>query len=151
MNEGLVKTFRDSWSTDWSTRDGLFDALCLVVETLGGAWARRYECELLSVVLFSVKSAPREISIAGAKSFRFMMKLCSSLYGSPHFVDVPSQSKPFMFDLLSPWKKKEIVSEESKATDDELAPSKAETVSCPCDDVLQILISEMASTKYMAR
>jgi transformation/transcription domain-associated protein len=150
--ESLLSSFCEHCiASDWSTRDGLFDGLCLIVETLGSGWAKRYECELMNVVLFSVKSAPHEISIAGVKSFQFMMRLCSNIYGTPHFIQSPSSAKPFMFDLLSPWKKKDIVSMEDKPAHNTSDSPKIQSVSCPSDDVLQIVINEMASTKYMAR
>jgi hypothetical protein len=137
-------------TTGWNRREGLFEGLCLMIETLGASWGRRYENELMNVALFSVKSIPKEMAVAGVKSFQFLVRLSSCLYGKPNFMKSDSDHRVPMFDLLSIWKKKDG----SKAAEDS---SKEETskptavLTTPCDDVLQLLITEMASTKTLSR
>jgi transformation/transcription domain-associated protein len=136
-------------STDWSRRDGLYDALCLMVQSLGAAWGRRYENELMNVALFSVKSVPKEMAVAGVKSIQFLVRLCSCLYGKPDFLKNCSSSKMPMFDLLSIWKKKDTPKSEESPMEETSKPTNVLTT--PCDDVLQLLIIEMASTKNLSR
>jgi hypothetical protein len=90
--------------TNWSCRDGLHSVLCLMVETLGFAWGKRYENEIMNVALFSKKSVPWEVSVAGVKSFRFFIYLCVRSHGPPRFLQVASTLQPFFFDLLHPLK-----------------------------------------------
>jgi hypothetical protein len=133
--------------TEWSLRDGLHSSLCLMLETLGSSWGKIYENEIMNVALFSIKSVPRELSVAGMKSFRFLMNLCACLYGPPRFMQVQSTVHPFVFDLLSPWKNKGM----SEDPPSEHRSIDIHPLSCPNDDVLQILVTEMASTKQLAR
>jgi hypothetical protein len=134
--------------TEWSLRDGLHSSICLMIESLGCAWGRRYENEIMNVALFSIKSVPRELSVAGMKSFRFLMNLCACLYGPPRFMQISSTAQPFVYDLLSPCKNMDVSEDASSS------PQRLKDIhppSCPNDDVLQILVSEMASTKQLAR
>jgi hypothetical protein len=120
-----------------------------MVETLGSFWAKRYEVEIMNVALFSVKSVPKEMSIAGSKSFVFLIELCSKLYGEPQ--KKPNNADiPITFDLLSIWKRKEESKSQNPSSTDEKVTA-APAVACPCDDVLHMLITEMASTKHLTR
>ena len=137
-------------STGWNRRDGLYEGLCLMVETLGAAWGRRYENELMNVALFSVKSIPKEMAVAGVKSFQFLVRLSSCLYGKPNFMKSGSNHKVPMFDLLSIWKKKDASKAAEESSGEETSKPTA-VLTTPCDDVLQLLITEMASTKNLSR
>ncbi len=125
-------------ASDWSMRNGLYKGINMMVEVLGQSWARRYEVEIMNVALYSLKSVPAEMSIAGIKSFEFLVSLCANLYGKPS----ASQSSKihFVVDMLSLLKPKEDASSETPAA-----------VSKPCDDVLQMLINELASTCHIMR
>lgn len=129
-------------SVDWNRREGLYNGIYVMIETLGYAWAKKYESEILYVALFSLKSIPNEMSIAAVKAFQFLIRVCSGLYGTPtHGV---TEETPFVFDTLS--------SPDSNETRNSKESSKVvKPVSCPCDDVLQTVITEMASTKQMVR
>jgi hypothetical protein len=132
-------------SSSWSRRDGLYKGICLMVETLGAAWGARYEVELMNVALFSVKSVPREMSIAGVRSFQFVIELCWKIYGTPLYVDDDNDGQPsFVFDLLSLLKNKD----DSKVDEDQRGKRLLKN---PGDEVLQMLICEMASTKQLSR
>lgn len=136
--------------SDWSSRGDLHSALCVMVETLGSTWGRKYENEFMNVALFSVKSSPREVSIAGLNSFRFLTKMCCCLYGVPPFMQIISESQPLTFDLLSPWRKKNPL-ETPPPSDQSSNASKTQFVACPNDDVVQMLLIEIASTKNLTR
>jgi hypothetical protein len=134
-------------SSDWNRRDGLYKGICLVMETLGTSWSQKYELEVMNVALFALKSVPKEISVAAAKGFQFLIRVCSGLYGCPKYFE--SGEGPFVFDILSvPGGKDVPPSKRDKPTGSsrETTPSFS-----PCDDVLQILITEMASTKEIVR
>ena len=128
-------------SSNWSRRVGLYKGIVLMVEILGPAWGKRYEIEIMNIVLYSVKSVPDEMSIAGIKSFEFLIQLCSNLYGKPDISLNQSNNEPFSVDMLSLLKRR----------DDEKMQKTLSTVTTPCDDVLQILINEMASTSHLMR
>ena len=134
-------------SSDWKGRDGLYKGICLLIEALGQSWSQMYELEIMNVVLFSLKSTPKEISIAAAEGFQFLIRVCSSLYGLPKYFE--AGEGPFVFDILSVLGGKNS----PPIADDKPIESSNEVTSLfsPCDDVLQILISEMASTKEIVR
>eukprot|EP00980_Cylindrotheca_fusiformis_P015839 scaffold4637_cov128-Cylindrotheca_fusiformis.AAC.10 len=130
-------------SVDWNRSQGLYSGINIMIQTLGSAWARKYESEILYAALFSLKSIPNEMSVAAAKGFQFLIRVCLSLYGTPT-LGITEQS-PFIFDTLSsPDYNNEIRSSPEPAKD-------AKPVTSPCGDVIQTVISEMASTKQMVR
>lgn len=138
--ENLLSALSDRCvASDWSMRSGLYKGINMMVEILGASWAKRYEIEIMNVALYAVKCVPAEMSIAGIKSFEFLVQLCANLYGEP---DITSQNNttPFIVDMLSLLK-----------TRDEKSPEKLADVSRPCDDVLQMLINELASTSHLVR
>ena len=128
-------------ASDWSKRGGLYKGIGMMTEILGPSWAKRYEIEIMNVALYSVKSVPNEMSIAGIKSFEFLVQLCSTLYGKPCISQNQSSNTPFIVDMLSLLKKRE----------EEKSPKTLSAVTNPCDDVLQMLINEMASTSHLVR
>ena len=128
-------------ASDWSKRGGLYKGIGMTAEILGPSWAKRYEVEIMNVALYSVKSVPNEMSIAGIKSFEFLVQLCSTLYGKPGISQNQSSNTPFIVDMLSLLKKRE----------EEKSPKTLSAVTNPCDDVLQMLINEMASTSHLVR
>lgn len=66
----------------WGQRRGIYRAMCLVLSKLGKVWSRKYEVEIMNAVLFSLKSVPREMSMASMKTFEFVVHVCEGLYGS---------------------------------------------------------------------
>lgn len=129
-------------SVDWNRREGLCSGINLMVETLGSDWARKYESEILYAALFSLKSTPGEMAVAAVKGFQFLIRVCSGLYGSPAY-GVGEESN-FVFDSISSPDSNE------KRTSEE--PAKVpKPASSPCDDVLQTVITEMASTNQIVR
>ena len=124
--------------SDWSVRNGLYKGINMMVKLLGQSWAKRYETEIMNVALYAVKSVPGEMSIAGIKSFEFLVELCSNLYGK---IEISKESKmPFTVDMLSLLRSKE-----------EKVPEVLNAVSKPRDDVMQMLINELASTSHLVR
>jgi transformation/transcription domain-associated protein len=137
--ENLLSALSDRCiASDWSMRSGLYKGITMMVEVLGQSWAKRYEIEIMNVALFAVKSVPAEMSVAGIKSFEFLVQLCAYLYGKPGINQ--KSSVPFVVDMLSLLKTKDEKSLETLAV-----------VSKPCDDVLQMLINELASTSHLVR
>jgi hypothetical protein len=135
-------------SSDWNRRDGLYKGIILIVKTLGAEWSRKYEMEIMNVALFSVKSIPREMSIAAVNAFQFLVQACSGIYGhQKHFEHGDGN---FVFDMLSvpSGGKDDQPSTKEKPTE---SPRDATQLNNPCDEVLQILITEMASTKQILR
>jgi hypothetical protein len=94
----------------------------------------------MNVALYSVKSVPNEMSIAGIKSFEFLVQVCSTLYGKPGISENKSSNR-FAVDMLSLLKKR----------DTEKSSETLSIVTNPCEDVLQMLITEMASTSHLVR
>ena len=125
-------------ASDWSMQHGLYKGIVMMVEILGQSWAKRYEVEIMNVALYAVKSVPSEMSIAGVKSFEFLVQLCANIYGKPLLNQ--SNKTPFIVDMLSLLKTKEEKLLETSAN-----------VSRPCDDVLQMLLNELASTSHIVR
>jgi hypothetical protein len=93
----------------------------------------------MNVVLFSTKSVPWGLPVAGVKSFRFLIYLGVRLYGPTRFMQVASTVQPFVFDLLSPSKNRVVSGDPSlpQQPSNDVHPS-----SCKNDDVLQILLHE---------
>lgn len=131
-------------ASSWSRRNGLFKGICLMVDTLGAAWGARYEVELMNVALFAIKSVPREMSIAGVKSYQFLIEICWKIFGKPLFVDDRDGHQSLAVDLLSLLKKKDDWKAEQNQQEESGLAS-------PSDEVLQMLISEMASTNHLLR
>ena len=193
----------------WGRRDGIYRGICTVLSKLGAKWSRKYEIEVMHVVLLSLKSVPREMSMASMKTFEFGVRVCGLLYGEfetsencvivdeflskpPSRDDVPgldSALKPSSNDsapvdppsteskvaaettdvaaetgeseeLLNP----DLVAEvpgTQHGSDNDLKQQKDSKVEdnrgaatvpmCPCQDVVQVLITELASTNQLLR
>ena len=128
-------------SSNWNRRYGLYKGISTMVEILGSSWGKRYEVEIMNVALYSVKSVPNEMSIAGIKSFEFLVQVCSTLYGKPGISENQSKNARFAVDMLSLLNKR----------DTEKSSETLSIVTNPCEDVLQMLITEMASTSHLVR
>jgi len=63
-------------------RDGIFQGICLVLSKLGTHWSRKYETEVMNVILISLKSVPKEMSMASVKTFEFAVQVCILIYGA---------------------------------------------------------------------
>ncbi len=125
-------------ASDWNMRNGLYNGINMMVEILGQSWAKRYETEIMNVALYAVKSVPSEISFAAVKSFEFLVQLCGNLYGKAELDE--NNKVPFIVDMLSLLK-----------TRVDKPAEKSSDVSKPCDDVLQMLLNELASTNHIVR
>ena len=146
--EHLLNAFCDRClSENWDKRTGLHKAISLMIEKLGTSWGKRYETNLMNIALFSLKNIPKEASIASARSFEFLINICGCLYGK---VSLPKDDSighgTFLYDALSPLKKKETP-ELSEEGDEE----STSTLSSPNDEVMQIVIPELASTFNLSR
>lgn len=127
-------------SCSWHRRDGLYNGICLMIESLGVAWAKKYETELMYVAFFSLKSVPKEMPIASVKSFQFFIRICSGIYGKPGLTGTNS----FVFDTLS--------ESDSKDPSDDVESLKEATMpSNPCKSVIHAVLTEVASTKQIVR
>lgn len=134
-------------SENWDKRNGLYSAICLMIEKLGSSWGRRYETELMNVALFSLKSIPKEASIACARSFEFLIHVCARLYGKATApLGNGESANPFVVDILSHLRKKAPLE-----TLEELPDSTSSCVAIPSDEVLQMLIPELASIFSISR
>lgn len=142
--------------TKWNRRDGLHSGICLVLQKMGKSWSRKYEIEVMNVALFALKSVPREMSMASVKAFEFVVRVCEAMYGQAKVL----YEGGFVFDALA--SKPEL----KEHTDNEIEdPSnttpmdktstehdeKESSLCHPCEEVLQILITEMSSTKNILR
>lgn len=145
-------------SSDWNRRDGLFEGISSLVQKLGREWGLRYEIEIMHAVLFSLKDSPREMSMAGVKAFRFVVRICDTLYGR-----VLKTDDEIIMDFLS-WKphtsegvkvndsvEKEKEGEGNVDNDHKMDSSDGPSIGTPCDEVFQILLTELASTKQILR
>jgi hypothetical protein len=65
----------------WGRRHGIYQGICILLSKLGAKWSRKYEIEIMNVALLSLKSAPREMSMASMKTFEFVVQVCTCLYG----------------------------------------------------------------------
>lgn len=66
----------------WNRREGLYTGIVQLLQKMGGKWSRKYEVEVMNVALFSLKSVPKEMSMASVKAFGFVTQVCTALYGS---------------------------------------------------------------------
>ena len=193
----------------WGRRDGIYRAICTVLSKMGAKWSLKYEIEVINVALISLKSVPREMSMASMKTFEFVVQVCGLLYGEfatpdngvvvDAFLSKPpaKDDVPGLDSALEPGSKDpappEVVSRESKVPvetpDFTLQTGESEELSkpypdaevsatqqgrendfeqqkdnknednrsdaivptCPCQDVVHILIIEMASTNQLLR
>ena len=129
-------------ASNWNRREGIYESICMVMGELGVEWSRKYEMEIMHVALFSVKSVPREMASAGIRAFNFLVRVCSGLYGKPDFDT--SEGAPFVWDILA------ITGDKEDHPCNNSARLENRLVR-PCEEVLHILISEMASTKQIVR
>ena len=148
--ENLLKALCEKCITSkWNRRLGIYEGISILVETLGSDWSRKYEMEIMNVALFSAKSSPREMSASAIEAFRFLVRVSEGLYGSPRY-KLDSDSG-FLWDILDgPGGKEESArpSGESVEKDNDAGGS---SFRIPSDDVLQILINEMANVKQIVR
>lgn len=131
------------FSQEWNQRDGLQKAICVLIESLGSAWGLKYESEIMNVAFSAVKSVPRELSTAVVKAFSFFVRVCCGLYGrnsSMAFED------SLVWDVLAVTKEKK-----SKKEADTPAPVTSVKPRIPCATVMQVLFTEMASSKQIVR
>jgi hypothetical protein len=141
--------------TKWNRRDGLHSGICLVLQKMGNSWSRKYEIEVMNVALFALKSVPREMSMASVKAFEFVIRVCVAMYGQAKVLGEGG----FVFDALaSKPELKEHTDNEIEDPSDTTPMEKTseqdekESPLChPCEEVLQILITEMSSTKNILR
>lgn len=144
----LSKLCEQCISTDWNRREGIYEGICAIVERLGPEWSRKYEIELMNVALFSVKSAPREMSAAAIRAFQFLVQVCSGLYGIPKLQ--ASGEGSLVWDILAVTGDKDEPTRPPDKKTDSPATSN-DPVFRPSEEVLHILITEMASTKQIVR
>jgi transformation/transcription domain-associated protein len=131
----LVSNLSDASSIGpWKERLGAQKVLLLVLKALGRNWAEAYEFRLMSAAFLSVKTIPRELSLASVESLRFFVELCSLLYEIPLFLNV---SDSWYLDPLSQYPTKR----ESEGTEGAL----------PANDVIKLVLQELGSTKQMSR
>jgi hypothetical protein len=191
----------------WGRRDGIYRGICMVLSKLGAKWSRKYEIEVMNAALISLKSVPKEMSMASMKTFEFVVRVCAHLYGelsssTAAFVVDELLSKPPSTDDVTGMDstldtgKKEPLTAETQITD---SPAAIEVISvmamdadmpeeslepdaqspgiesggkievvrkenedekirgesvlptCPCHDVVEVLVTEMASTNQLLR
>jgi hypothetical protein len=102
----------------------------------------------MNIALFSLKNIPKEASIAGARSFEFLIDVCGRLYGKVSLPKDDSNDQSFfVHDALSPLKKKSSP-EWSEGDADEESTSP---VTSPNDEVIEIIIPELTSTFNLSR
>lgn len=172
MFENLLSNLCQGYfSQEWNQRDGLQEAICVLVEGLGSAWGLKYESEIMTVAFSAVKSVPRELSTAVVNSFSFFVRVCCGLYGRPSSIECENA---LLWDALAITKDKKSKreaerakkeSEQAKketeqakkeveaAKKDVETPSPAESpkTRIPCSSVVQVLFTEMASSKQIVR
>lgn len=144
--------------TKWNRRDGLYSGICLLLQDMGGKWGRKYEIEVMNVALFSLKSVPKEMSMASVKAFEFTIQVCTILYGmvtvpDQHGIifDVFTSKGEAMEEALNGENPSELASTKTKDGDNQTMNDAATPLFHPCEDVIQVLITEMASTKNILR
>jgi transformation/transcription domain-associated protein len=139
--------------SDWNQRLGLYEAIGVLQQTLGQKWALQYEQELVYIAMISLKSIPKEMSIASIQAFDFFTKVCCGLYGVPcSFEKDPEKlvvdilcSPP---DFISASDTTDEKSDEKKSQPTEEEEKQGVT---PCNSVLETIITEMASSKQLVR
>ena len=132
------------FSQEWNQRDGLQEAICVLIEGLGSAWGLKYESEIMNVAFSAVKSVPRELSTAVVKAFSFFVRVCCGLYGRPSSM---VGNSALLWDALAVTRERK-----SKKEADTLAPPKSDTnTRIPCSAVVQVVFTEMASSKQIVR
>lgn len=139
------------FSQQWNQRDGIQEAICVLIEGLGSEWGLKYECEIMNVAFSAVKSVPRELSTAVAKSFSFFVRVCCGLYGRPSSMECENG---LLRDALAMTKEKKSKKEIEKGKEEAETPSRETSSSntrIPCTSVVQVLFTEMASSKQIVR
>ena len=134
------------FSKEWNMRNGLQEGICLLIEGLGCDWGLRYESEIMNVAFFVVKNVPRELSTAVVEAFRFFVRICCGLYGRPRSMHSSEEDK-FVWDSLA------VTGERSpkKNVPEQSGVESDIKVRCPSTAILQVLLSEMASSKQIVR
>jgi hypothetical protein len=145
-------------SLTWNLASRAYNALCTLIGGLGMDWSKRYEVEILHSAILAVKKCPKEIPYAGVKSFQFFSEVCSKLYGQPSiWTDIDEESTLMIRDALcvpNEKRQKNSISEECKEGKKVDIATTVETCCiafCPSDEVIHILINELASTSHIVR
>jgi len=172
----LANLCEGCFSEQWNQRDGLQEAICLLIEGLGSTWAQKYESEIMNVAFSALKSVARELSTAVVKAFSFFVRVCVGLYGRPDSITCLDS---LVWDALAmareedtekdaegndhPQKEEESVVENPKKKGEEIGAKEKDAVEkpssqssyfkcqLPCSAVVQVLFTEMAASKQIVR
>jgi hypothetical protein len=139
--ESVVASLCDGCSSNlWGTQSGVQAAICFLMEKQSSEWAKKHEVKLLNAAILSVKSGPRELSIAAARGTHFFIRVCSELYGCPWKGD-DEDGENLLWDDLS-----------VNATIEARGANQTKgSSSQPCDEVVQLAIHEIASPRQIVR
>ena len=139
-------------SVTWNRASSAYLGLCSLIGGLGAEWSRRYEVEIMNAAILAVKKCPKEIPYAGVKSLQLFSEVCSKMYPSK-WINLEEDSTLMIRDALHlPSEKKK----DSHSTEEETrsAAEGKETYNSNCrpsDEVLYILVNELASTSHIVR
>jgi hypothetical protein len=137
----LISSLSDSASVGaWKERIGPQKVLLFLVGTLGKDFTKGSEFRLISSALLSVKTIPRELSLACIENVRFFFSLCSLIYKVPRFLD---SSHDFSIDPLLQYPIDRGSGEPSDAASQDEAP--------PSDVVVKLVLQELASPHHASR
>ncbi len=138
--ENLLSTlFQACVSVTWNRRYGIQEGICEVLGGFGKEWSIKYELEIMTVALFSVKSACSEVANSSVEALEFFVRISFLMYGW----DESSLCKDgFIHDMFA------CLSGEKEQRG---ATSVKSQLGRPSEAVLLLLLAELPSTKQLVR
>ncbi|KAL9186273.1 hypothetical protein ACHAXT_005511 [Thalassiosira profunda] len=95
----LSKLCQTCFHLKWNQRSGPMSALFALMKSMGVAWSRRYEVEILHTAMFLLKDTPDGIGSASEDSARFFLRVTWFFFGGPASWE---ESNPLVRDVLCP-------------------------------------------------
>ena len=139
--ESLISAlFQASLSARWNSRSGINDGIFLLMDGLGQKWCDRFEVEAMHVAILGLKTAPRDIPVAAIQAFQFFARICDNLYKSPT-LSIATVDSVILDPLL------DASCEDQDGEESNVAANRAS----PSEDVVNMLICELASAKQIMR
>jgi hypothetical protein len=140
--ESLMTQLCDACSCGtWKERIGPQHALLFLLSSSTKALVEKYEFRLVSSGFLSIKSVPRELSMASVEALRFFIQLCGSVFGAAL---LPESSDECSLDplLRYPVKKSDVEQSDDKP---------GQSVSKPADATVKLVLQELGSTQHTSR
>ena len=146
--ENLLHNFcQVGLSKNWNARSGIYDGICMIIQSMGATWSRQFEVELMHLAIFCLKDSPNEVFRAEEEAMKFYLQMLSLLYGQS---SEGKGSNSLVRDVLSlPDDELKEEVEAGKSNENEEHDGMVRGPSS--EAILPMLVSELGSPKQIVR